>query len=172
MPRPGTAQRAVTPGFLDGSAGGEQPARAADGERLRATVAGRTRVFYDAVDIEGRRRRRIHSAHGWLDEGGEDAVETALSPWLLRVPERWRAPTLTVHERRRWESSPFYARSVGRFESPEGAALGVCEHVDLHRFASPFVRWMLRYRIYRRGGRNEAALPVHVAWRDVPKARG
>lgn len=133
----------------------------------RANIEGRTQLFYDAVDIEGRRRRRIHSDGIWLGEDGDDSLETSLSPWLLRVPTRWRAPGLRVDEQRRWESSPFYTRGVSTFESPSGRAEGVSEHVDLQRFASPFVRWMLRYRIYRRPGQGAPPLPVHATWRDV-----
>lgn len=136
----------------------------------RANIGGRTQVFYDAVDIDDRRRRRIHSDGVWLGEDGSDALETNLSPWLLNVPTRWTAPGLRVEEKLRWESSPFYVRGVSRFESPSGTAEGVSEHVDLERFASPFVRWMLRYRIYRRPGRGLLPLPKHANWDAVLKA--
>lgn len=136
----------------------------------RANVTGKTQVFYDAVDIEGRRSRRIHSDGVWLGEDGNDTLDRSLSPWLLNVPTRWRAPGLKVDEKRRWESSPFYARGVSTFESPSGQAEGVSEHVDLQRFASPVVRWMLRYRIYRRPGRGARPLHRHAKWKDVLRA--
>lgn len=123
----------------------------------RVHLGGETRLVYDAVEKDGRR-----VAHLLRGQGGK--LETLQldppppgqwTPWALRVPRSLAAgsfegASLVGHRERLWESSPFYARWPAVFEAG-GKTLGrgVCEHVDLSRFARPGVRWMLRHRIYR-----------------------
>jgi carotenoid 1,2-hydratase len=45
--------------------------------------------------------------------------------------------------------SPFYARSVIEAHLDEQARIGVHESLSLDRFATPWMQWMLRYRVRR-----------------------
>lgn len=136
----------------------------------RAMVNGHLGLYYDAIDRDGRRLHHAHGRDGWMD-GATTVVDTSLTPWLVRTPQRYRAATqsdaLLVERTGTWESSPFYLRHPARFGTPAGTGIGICEHVDLERFASPFVRQMLRYRIYRRPARGAPPLARHVTWPEV-----
>jgi carotenoid 1,2-hydratase len=125
----------------------------------RARVGAETRIYYDAREADGVRVRHVLTGrdgrleHRELPPTAADARRW--TPWLLRLPSEPEAGELAGERLRirpvtRWESSPFYERWVASFAAGQAQALGICEHVDLGRFASPFVRFMLRYRIYRR----------------------
>ena len=136
----------------------------------RAHLGDETRIYYDALEADGTRVRRILTGRdGRLDHQQVPATSEAQrewTGWLLHLPREPEAGHLNgeiirVKREAMWEHSPFYARWVGRFSNGTEASRGVCEHVDLQRFASPFIRWMLRYRIYRRRA-DGGVFPAHV----------
>ncbi len=78
-------------------------------------------------------------------------------PPIARLPRsRWRVDRRTRSDigvaavRRTWEDTPFYARSelASRFAGEEVTA--VQESLDMRRFSSPLVQFMLPYRMPRR----------------------
>jgi len=70
------------------------------------------------------------------------------SKW--RVDRRTRSDIGVAEVRRTWEDTPFYARSelASRFAGEEVVA--VQESLDMRRFSSPVVQFMLPYRMPRR----------------------
>jgi carotenoid 1,2-hydratase len=66
----------------------------------------------------------------------------ARSGWALRLPARIAAGGIDVPAEALLESAPFYARQEGRRDGL--MALG--EVADFHRFRSPWIRWMARFR--------------------------
>jgi carotenoid 1,2-hydratase len=80
-------------------------------------------------------------------------------PPIARLPaSRWgidrrtRSDIGVAEVRRTWEDTPFYARSelASRFAGEEVTA--VQESLDMRRFSSPLVQFMLPYRMPRRKG--------------------
>lgn len=67
-----------------------------------------------------------------------------------RIPRRTRSDIGVARVRRTWEDTPFYARSelASRFAGQEVVA--VQESLDMRRFSSPLVQFMLPYRMPRR----------------------
>lgn len=141
----------------------------------RAHLAGETRIYYDAMTASGRRNQMILSGRrGELRRLAPtfDQPAPGWTPWLLRPPA---APTavespesaLSVRRETRLESSPFYERSVSVFSSGRDETRGICEYVNLTRFARPAIRFMLRYRIYRRPRPGAPPLPAQVTRRQV-----
>ena len=141
----------------------------------RVHLPQQTRLVYDAIEADGTRVAHLLVGHdGRLDRRElSDPPQGRLTPWLLRVPTKlgagtWEGSPLTGRRERLWESSPFYARWASAFEA-DGRMLGrgICEHVDLRRFASPAVRWMLRHRIYRMRWPTLEPHPIHVSHRTL-----
>lgn len=73
-----------------------------------------------------------------------------LPPSKWRVDRRTRSDIGVAEVRRTWEDTPFYARSelASRFAGEEVVA--VQESLDMRRFSSPLVQFMLPYRMPRR----------------------
>ncbi|MBI1402591.1 MAG: hydroxyneurosporene dehydrogenase [Porphyrobacter sp.] len=73
-----------------------------------------------------------------------------LPPSKWRVERRTRSDIGVAEVRRTWEDTPFYARSelASRFAGEEVVA--VQESLDMRRFSSPLVQFMLPYRMPRR----------------------
>ena len=71
------------------------------------------------------------------------------SKW--RVGRRTRSDIGVAEVRRTWEDTPFYARSelASRFAGEE--VVTVQESLDMRRFSSPLVQFMLPYRMPRKG---------------------
>ncbi len=136
----------------------------------RVHLPGETRLVYDAVERDGARiAHLLVGREGRLEQRElERPPSGQLTPWLLRVPKVLEAGSFEgapLFGRREalWESSPFYARWPSRFGTDGGElGRGICEEVDLSRFARPGVRWMLRHRIYRMRWPDMTPLPVHV----------
>lgn len=75
-----------------------------------------------------------------------------LAPSKWRVERRTRSDIGVAEVRRTWEDTPFYARSelASRFLGEE--VVTVQESLDMRRFSSPLVQFMLPYRMPRRKG--------------------
>lgn len=75
----------------------------------------------------------------------------ALPPSKWRVDRRTRSDIGVAEVRRTWEDTPFYARSelASRFLGEE--VVTVQESLDMRRFSSPLVQFMLPYRMPRKG---------------------
>jgi carotenoid 1,2-hydratase len=140
----------------------------------RTHLKGETRIVYDAVDADGlRTRHQLVGRNGTLQHEATHPplpVDRSKTSWLLNLPrdvEFGLQDRVAVARRERlWEHSPFYARWGGVLTGEDPSAHFVCEHVDLARFARPSIRFMLRYRTYRRrpdGG----AHPPHVSHREL-----
>lgn len=73
-----------------------------------------------------------------------------LEPSKWRIARRTRSDIGVAEVRRTWEDTPFYARSelASRFAGEEVVA--VQESLDMRRFSSPIVQFMLPYRMPRR----------------------
>jgi len=76
----------------------------------------------------------------------------ALPPSKWRVDRRTRSDIGVAEVRRTWEDTPFYARSelASRFAGEDVVA--VQESLDMRRFSSPLVQFMLPYRMPRKTG--------------------
>jgi len=141
----------------------------------RVHLPGETRLVYDAVEADGTRvAHLLQGRDGTLQQLAlEHPPEGRLTPWLLRVPRtleagRFDGAPLLGRRESLWESSPFYARWASSFEA-DGRLLGrgVCEQVDLERFARPGIRWMLRHRIYRMRWPSRRPYRAQVSSREV-----
>ncbi len=118
----------------------------------RARLDDGAAIFYDA----DRRRDGPLSLALRFDAAGEAALLdpppfTALPPTKWAVPRRARAQDGVARVLQSFEDTPFYSRSLisGRFE---GAPVEwVHESLSLDRFAKPIVRFMLPFRMPRRG---------------------
>lgn len=140
----------------------------------RAHVNSETRIVYDAIDAGGlRTRHQLVGRKGTLRHEASHppaAQDHSKTSWLLNLPRDVRfgldGDDLVARRSRLWEHSPFYARWGGPFDTRDPSSHFVCEHVDLARFARPSIRFMLRYRTYRRrpdGG----AHPSQVSHREL-----
>ena len=80
------------------------------------------------------------------------------SKW--RIARRTRSDIGVAEVRRTWEDTPFYARSelASRFLGEEVVA--VQESLDMRRFSSPVVQFMLPFRMPRRKGQDALRAPV------------
>lgn len=108
-----------------------------------------------AVSYEGVRRdgSQFASALRFAADGTPEEADlppvAPLSNTLWQMERKTRADRGLARVVRTWEDAPFYARSTvtGRlFGEP---ALGVQESLDLDRFKSPIVQFMLPYRMPR-----------------------
>ena len=91
--------------------------------------------------------------------GADGAPEPVELPPVAHLPRsKWRIARSTRSDigvarvRRTWEDTPFYARSelASRFAGEE--VIAVQESLDMVRFASPLVQFMLPYRMPRKRG--------------------
>jgi carotenoid 1,2-hydratase len=118
----------------------------------------RTTIVYALVDRDGRRRAfSAEAAAG--DEGGAPVEETPApeggtrrAAWGLTLPLGFGAGAperLRVAPDELLEQAPFYARYRARLveRGLPVEALGMGEHLDLDRFRSPFIRFLLRYKM-------------------------
>ncbi len=119
----------------------------------RADVDGSPVVLYDATMRDGRRTRE-RMARRYRPDGTEDLIEVARevslprSRWGVRRDTRAdRGADVTVH--RTLEDAPFYARSVLSTELLKTRVKAVHESVDLDRFASSWVRFLIPFRMRR-----------------------
>ncbi len=108
------------------------------------------------VCYEGERRDGSLFASA-LRFGGDGVPEPVELPPIARLPASgWRVERRTRSDigvaavRRTWEDTPFYARSelASRFLGEEVVA--VQESLDMRRFSSPLVQFMLPYRMPRK----------------------
>ena len=108
------------------------------------------------VCYEGVRRDGSHFASA-LRFGADGAPEHAelppaapLSNTLWQMERRTRADLGLAHVVKTWEDAPFYARSTAASRLYGERVTVVQESLDLDRFASPIVQFMLPYRMPRR----------------------
>lgn len=119
----------------------------------RADVGGSPVVLYDATLRDGR-RTRTRIARRYRPDGSEESVEVdrevplSRSRWGVRRATRAdRDARVSVH--RTLEDAPFYARSVLSTELLKTRVKAVHESVDLDRFASSWVRFLIPFRMRR-----------------------
>lgn len=122
---------------------------------------GRTRVFYSTLDRQGRRRALL--AEGRADVVVPQATTFAVdgppadAGWGLSIPSWFSVGD--GHTRcvvgQMLEQSPFYARyEAALVDGNKTIATGVGEHLDLDRFRSPVIQFLLRFKTRRdRGAR-------------------
>ncbi len=139
-------------GYLDTNAGTEPlEAGFARWDWSRAHLAADTAVLYDGA-------RRDGSGFSWalrIDRAG--TVREAEPPPSAMLPRtRWRMERATRADaghvptiERTFEDSPFYARSTIRTRLFGEDATAVHETLSLDRFAQPWVRAMLPFRMPR-----------------------
>jgi carotenoid 1,2-hydratase len=135
----------------------------------RAHLHDEDRIFYDAMELSGTRTR-------WLLAGrdgryrqvplGAPPQRRRTTAWLLRIPD-WPAELGLVPPARTLESSPFYRREAADFRGPSTQGSGIVEYLDFTRWARPSVRFMIRYRVYRRPAPGSPPLPPRVSARAV-----
>jgi carotenoid 1,2-hydratase len=117
----------------------------------RAELSRGTGVLYDSVEPGREPLQR-----GWLfqRDGTVSPLEAPGRSWLR--PGLWLIGRHTRHDagaRARiawtWEDAPFYTRELVRTQLAGEKTMMVHETLDLRRFDSPWVRWMLPYRMRR-----------------------
>lgn len=158
-------------GYHDTNFGAQPPATMlASWSWGRVHHATTTRVFFDSTTKDGRR------SHLEFDTESEQrsvavlppAVERAsLRSWLLPVPKRYDCGAgeggqrLYLRPERALERAPFYARFLASFPTRTSAYgdVGLAEHVNFQRLASPAVRYMIRHRLARPERREWGVLP-------------
>jgi carotenoid 1,2-hydratase len=107
------------------------------------------------VSYEGVRRNGSHfaSAIRFDAYGSPHEVElpmvAPLPRTLWQVERRGRADHGYASVRKTWEDAPFYARSTLETRLLGQSVIAVQESLDLDRFASPVVQFMLPYRMPR-----------------------
>ncbi len=117
-----------------------------------ALASGATALFYDVRGRDG-----ADVAH-WLRVEADGSVEAIAPPPAVDCGRTrwWRVPRSVRSEgpaavRRTLEDTPFYGRSLVETSiAGEGTVVGVHEHVDLGRFAQPWVQVLLPFRAPRR----------------------
>jgi carotenoid 1,2-hydratase len=138
--------------YLDGN-DGDEPLEAAfrDWTWMRAGAGAGASVFYDV----NRRSGGPFSLALAFDETGERAIEAPpmrpLPGALWRVERTARsegAPRLL----RTLEDAPFYARSLVETGLGGESVMAVHEALSLDRFAAPWVKMLLPFRMPRRAG--------------------
>jgi carotenoid 1,2-hydratase len=109
-----------------------------------------TTVLYDARPREG---GDFHLARTFTRDG---TIEPVQAPPRVGLPSTfwWRFPRGTrsagdARVLRTFEDSPFYSRSLIETDLGQGPVRGVHESLSLDRFATPWMQWMLPYRILR-----------------------
>lgn len=116
----------------------------------RAHCSDGAMVCYEGVRRDG---SRFSSALKFDEEGGASAV--AIPP-LARLPHSgWRVERSTRSDdgvaviTKTWEDTPFYSRSALVTHLQGEEVVAVQESLDLDRFKSPVVQFMLPYRMPR-----------------------
>jgi len=125
-------------------------------EGFRVWHWSRAHVGRDAVVFyEGVRRDRSGFANA-LRFTRQGAAETIELPMVARLPDsRWRIARRTRADRgqaritRTWEDTPFYARATLSSKLFGEEVVAVQESLDMVRFASGIVQFMLPYRMPR-----------------------
>jgi carotenoid 1,2-hydratase len=119
----------------------------------RADVDGRPVVIYDATARDGH-RTRTRLARRYHPDGSAEVVEVPAERSLGRT--RWGIPRSTRCDRgataavaRSLEDAPFYARSVLSTSLLGAPVHAMHESVDLDRFASSWVRFLIPFRMRR-----------------------
>ncbi|QZH75047.1 MAG: hydroxyneurosporene dehydrogenase [Erythrobacter sp.] len=109
------------------------------------------------VCYEGVRRDGSHFASA-LRFGADGMPQIEEPPLVAPLPNTlWQMERKTRADRghasviKTWEDAPFYARSTLKTRLFGEAAVAVQESLDLDRFASPVVQFMLPYRMPRAG---------------------
>jgi carotenoid 1,2-hydratase len=109
-----------------------------------------TTVLYDAARREG---PDLHLARTFSRTGDIEAVE---APGRVTLPRTfwWSFPRSTrsatsARAIRTFEDSPFYARSLIETDLGGGPIRGIHESLSLDRFDTPWMQFMLPYRIVR-----------------------
>ncbi|NQZ46778.1 MAG: hydroxyneurosporene dehydrogenase, partial [Erythrobacter sp.] len=74
----------------------------------------------------------------------------ALAPSKWRIERRTRSQIGVAQVRRTWEDTPFYARSELASKLYGEEVVAVQESLDMRRFASGVVQFMLPFRMPRR----------------------
>jgi len=119
----------------------------------RAHIGREAAVCYEGVRRDG---SRFASALRFDAGGTPDEVEL---PMVARLPAtKWRIERQTRADEgcadvlKTWEDSPFYARSTVASRLFGEKVVAVQESLDLDRFKSPLVQFMLPYRMPRKKG--------------------
>ncbi len=112
---------------------------------------GATTIVYHTVARDGARRALVTRVGA---DGGEtvDAPPAPEGPprklgWGLALPSRIGAGALAVEPLAPLEHAPFYARFRARLHEGGRAVDGLGEHVDLDRFRSRAIQFLMRYKI-------------------------
>lgn len=125
----------------------------------RAELSQGTAVLYDVIG-----RDKQTQQHGWIygRDGSVSPLQVAGGSRLRR--SLWLLPRHTRHDAgarariaRTWEDTPFYTRQLVSTTLAGEPALLVHETLDLRRFATPWVRWMLPYRMRHELGPGDEA---------------
>ena len=144
--------RWVGEGYLDANSGSEPlEAGFSRWDWARAHLRDETAILYDGARRDG---TRFGLSLAIDRAGGVDAREppprAALPRTLWRLDRETRADAGTVPSvRRTFEDSPFYARAALDTRLFGEAAVAVHETLSLDRFARPWVRAMLPFRMPR-----------------------
>jgi carotenoid 1,2-hydratase len=117
----------------------------------RSAGPDRTEIFYD---LEPRRTAPRSLALGYGEDGAIASLAAQpvrpLPGTLWRVRRSMRTADVPTAVRT-FEDTPFYTRT-GCLAGPAGSRWPtICESVDLDRFAAPWVRMLLPFRMPRRG---------------------
>jgi carotenoid 1,2-hydratase len=151
LERPGLRWRGA--GYCDSNAG-DAPLESAFSrwEWSRSTVGEETTVLYE---VERRSAARLSLALG-IDRTGvlthlERPAEVVLptSRWGIARATRSEAGARVL---KTLEDGPFYARSLVETRLRGATATAIHESLSLDRFRQPWVRWLLPFRMPRRGG--------------------
>lgn len=111
-----------------------------------------TTVVYSTVARDGRRHALLACAEG-EDRSAPIAVPAAPEgaprklPWGLLLPARFGAGDLSVEPGALLETAPFYARYQALLHGAGPPLPGVGEHLDLDRFRSRTIQFLMRYKI-------------------------
>lgn len=102
-------------------------------------------LLVDAADHEPAQARRVEL----VAEG-----ERRRAPWGLSLPRSFAVDDgqrlRRVRVERLIETAPFYVRYLASLEGDEGVIPGVGEFLDLERFRSPAIQFLLRFKMRRR----------------------
>ena len=117
----------------------------------RFDLGDRARIFYDVVQRDGIERGLS------LDVTGADVAAGAALPYRRLATTGWGISRAAPCEAggtpvvlQTMENAPFYARSAIRSRIDGRDAVGVHESLSLGRVASPIVRLMLPFKMFRR----------------------
>jgi len=139
-------------GYLDSNAGDEPLEDAFDSWTWsRASLPNRTVVLYD---VKTRRPSDHTLALEFAPDGSAHPIEIpptfALPPTGWRLKRETRAdPGQIAHVVQTLEDAPFYSRSLLDTALLGARAPAIHESLSLKRFSSPWVQWMLPFRMPR-----------------------